>query len=128
MTLTPLLAAAPAIQIHSLMAAAALIFSAAVVVLRKGTIRHRWLGRCAAGALVLTAGSSFWIHMHGGFSWIHVLSLVTLASVTAGLVALRRGNRRRHAGFMLGAVIGLVVAAAFTLTPGRILNAVLLGG
>ena len=128
MAWAPLLAAAPAIQFHSLMAAAALIFSAAVVASRKGTPHHRWLGRFAAGALLLTALSSFWIYGRGGYSWIHILSLVTLTSLAAGLLALRRGKRRRHAGFMLGAVAGLVVAAGFTLMPGRILHAVAFGG
>lgn len=128
MQLAPLLAASPAIQIHVFAAAVALGSSAAVFVMPKGTPHHVLYGRIAALALLATALSSFWITRNGQYSWIHILSLVTLTTVSFGLRGIRQGKRRTHAANMIGAVSGLAVAALFTMTPGRVLHAVFFGG
>lgn len=128
MSLSPLLAAPPAIQIHFLAAIAALLSGAAVVFLRKGTPRHRLLGRIAAAGMATAAITSYWIRpASGGFSWIHLLSILTLVSLTIGLIARRRGDIRTHKRWMIGAYSGLVVAGLFTLLPGRIMHAVVFG-
>ncbi len=66
------------------------------LVRRKGDARHRLLGRVWVVLLLWTAASSFWIrHLRdGAFSWLHVLSLVTLVTVTLGVVNIRRGAVR----------------------------------
>jgi len=47
---------------------------------------------------------------HGQLSLLHVLSVVTLASLIIGVVAIRRGNVRRHRGAMRGSWFGLIGA------------------
>ena len=94
------------------------------LVRRKGDLRHRVLGRVWVALMLWTAVSSFWIrHLRdGGFSWLHVLSVVTLVTVTLGVVAVRRGDLRGHRGNMTGSWVGSAVAMVFAVAvPGRML-------
>ncbi|MBR7743525.1 DUF2306 domain-containing protein [Phycicoccus sp. BSK3Z-2] len=94
------------------------------LVRRKGDLRHRLLGRVWVGLMLWAAVSSFWIrHLRdGGFSWLHVLSVVTLVTVTLGVVAVRRGDLRGHRGNMTGSWVGSAVAMVFAVAvPGRML-------
>ncbi|KRE62189.1 DUF2306 domain-containing protein [Nostocoides sp. Soil756] len=83
----------------------------------KGDARHRLLGRVWVGLMLWTAVSSFWIrHLRdGAFSWLHILSLVTLVTVTLGVLAVRRGDLRAHRGNMVGSWLGSAVAMVFAL-------------
>jgi uncharacterized membrane protein len=128
LTLAPLYSATLAIQIHVIAAAAALVSGAAVVFLRKGTSIHLLLGRIAATGMGIAAISSYWIRHWGGFSWIHLLSILTLISITFGVFFRRRGDIANHKRWMMGAYAGLVGAGLFTILPGRVMNAVLFGG
>ncbi len=79
--------------------------------------------------MVLTAISSFWIQeIRDGFSPIHLLSIITLISITAAIVAIRRGTARMHRKCMIGAYCGLLAAAAGTLAPGRMISTFFFGG
>lgn len=127
MSLAPLLEATPAIQVHVIAATAALLLGAAIAVLRKGTTMHRALGRMAALAMLITAAGSFLITRNGGWSVIHLLSIVTLVSLAGGLWSIRHRNVQAHRGSMTGAWLGLIGAALFTLLPGRIMHAVFFG-
>jgi uncharacterized membrane protein len=82
---------------------------------RKGDARHRLLGRVWVVLMLWTAASSFWIrHLRdGAFSWLHVLSLVTLVTVTLGVLAIRRGDVRGHRGNMVGSWLGSGIAMVF---------------
>jgi uncharacterized membrane protein len=84
---------------------------------RKGDARHRHLGRVWVVLMLWTAASSFWIrHLRdGAFSWLHVLSLVTLVTVTLGVVNIRRGNVQGHRGNMVGSWVGSGAAMLFAL-------------
>ena len=126
MGLQPLLDAPALVQAHALAATTALVMGAAVFLSAKGTPQHRLVGRIAAIALMITALSSFGIHPHG-FSVIHLLSILSITSVTSGIVMIRRGNRHAHMRAMRGAWLGLAGAAIFTLLPGRVMNAVFFG-
>ena len=114
MTLQPLLTASALIQVHTLVALAALVSGAAILLLPKGTARHRATGRVAAVLLCATALTSFGI-FRDGWSVIHLLSVLTLASVGSGIYAIRKGNRAGHAKAMQGAWLGLAIAGLFTL-------------
>ncbi|HRJ69651.1 MAG TPA: DUF2306 domain-containing protein [Beijerinckiaceae bacterium] len=127
MSLQPLLAATPAIQVHFVAAAAALLSGAAVLFLTKGTRLHRLIGGLAAAALLVTAISSFWIRHWGGYSPIHLLSILTLVSVSLGIWFRRRGDLANHKRWMLGAYFGLIGAGLFTILPGRLMHAVVFG-
>ena len=65
--------------------------------------------------------SSFWIRElnEGSFSWIHGLTLWTLFAMTAAILSIRKGWVRSHAIWMIGTMIGVAVAGAFALAPGR---------
>lgn len=91
---------------------------------RKGDVRHRLLGRVWVVLMLWTAVSSFWIrHLRdGAFSWLHILSLVTLVTVTLGVLAIRRGDVRGHRGNMVGSWLGSVVAMVFAVAlPSRMI-------
>ncbi|SDF97626.1 Uncharacterized membrane protein [Limimonas halophila] len=132
MSLTPLLSASPAIQVHAF--AAILAFVAGLVQLAgpKGTVPHRVLGWGWVIAMLVVAGSSFWIHelrVVGRWSPIHLLSILTLATLPLAVLAAHRHRVDRHKRAMVSLFVGaLVIAGIFTFVPGRIMYAVLFGG
>lgn len=88
----------------------------------KGDGRHRVLGRTWVALMLWTAITSFWIRdiNDGAFSWLHVLSIVTLVTVTLGVVNARRGAVAAHRGNMVGSWLGAVGAmVAAVAVPGR---------
>ncbi len=121
-----------AVQIHVLTVFVAIVLTLVILFSRKGTGLHKVLGRIWAVMMLITASVSFFIHDLNpptGFSWIHLLSLVTLFSVSVGWWAARHGNIRRHKVNMLAVVIGgLVIAGGFTFMPGRIMHSLFFGG
>lgn len=75
---------------------------------------HRLLGRTWVAAMLVTCLTSFGLHgPGGGYSWLHGLSVFTIVTVTLGVVAIRRGNRRGHVGNMVGSLIGIWIAFLF---------------
>lgn len=129
MNLQPLLSASGAVQLHVACALAALLFGVVQLSRHKGDTMHRMSGYAWVAAMLVIAVSSFWIHeidQWYGFSWIHLLSIVTLIAVPIGVHAARRGNIRGHRIAMVTTFwSALVVAGVFTLMPGRILHRVL---
>ena len=94
----------------------------------KGGARHRLLGRIWALLMLITAFTSFGIaRLTGGFSPIHLLSILTIVSVVRGVHFARSGDIPRHRRSMVLAFTGIVTASAFTLLPGRLLGLWLLG-
>lgn len=75
----------------------------------KGDARHVLLGRVWAGLMLWVAITSYWIRdiRDGEFSLLHILSTVTLVTVTLGVVQARRGNIAAHKGNMRGSWLGL---------------------
>jgi uncharacterized membrane protein len=124
-TLGPLAASAPSVVIHTVFAAAALILGAAVLLLKKGTPLHMALGRTWAVLMMATAAISFVMVTH--YSWIHVLSVVTLVNIPYAIWRRRVGDVRAHATAMIANYCGLFIAAGFTLAPGRVMHAVVFG-
>ncbi|WP_157019277.1 DUF2306 domain-containing protein [Mesorhizobium xinjiangense] len=132
MTLEPLLAASPAIQIHVAAAVAAFGLGSIVLSRRKGDRLHRIGGRIWVALMLLVCLSSFFIHtirLWGPWSPIHLLSVTTLFSLGSGVwLAMRRqieAHRRTMQSTFAGA---LVIAGLFTFLPGRIMHEVLFGG
>lgn len=81
----------------------------------KGTPVHRFAGRAWVVLMLYVSVSSFWIQelRPGSFSLLHILSIVTIVTVSLGFVAALRGNLRSHVGNMRGSWIGLVFAFVF---------------
>lgn len=98
----------------------------------KGGVLHRQIGLAWAGLMIAVALSSFWIHefrLIGPFSPIHLLSLLTLGSVTAAIWAARTGRINRHRQIMRQLYfLALVLTGAFTMLPGRLMHSVVFGG
>jgi uncharacterized membrane protein len=120
------LAAPPLVQLHATTALAALGLGAWQLAAPKGTLPHRRLGWIWIGLMLAVVLSSFGItgiRAPGAFSWIHGLSLLTLAMLPVAVLHARRGRIAAHRWAMLGLFLGaLVVTGAFTLRPGRLLG------
>jgi uncharacterized membrane protein len=132
MNLSPLLDAPLAVQIHVATVLPAAVLGPIVFLRRKGTPLHRLLGRFWVGLMVVSALSSLFIHsinMFHGFSPIHLISVYVIFGAVFAVRSARAGqiaaHRRQVVGLYLGGIVG---AGAFTLLPGRIMNAVLLPG
>jgi uncharacterized membrane protein len=132
MSLTPLLNAGPLIQIHAFAAMGAFALGVVQLTAPKGTIPHRTVGWIWVALMLTVAVSSFWIHdirMFGPFSAIHLLSIVTLVTVPAAVLAARRHRVVTHRKAMTSIFVGaLVIAGFFTFMPGRIMYRVAFGG
>jgi uncharacterized membrane protein len=131
MSISPLLSASLAIQIHTLSAIAAAVLGAIVLFRRKGTPTHRLMGRIWCGLMLVTATSAIFIHetrLIGPFSPIHLFVIVTYVGLWEGLRQIRRGNVAAHQAAMKTLYVGaLMLAGAFTLLPGRRINEALFG-
>jgi uncharacterized membrane protein len=132
MSLDPLLAAPLVVQAHAIAAVAAFVLGLVQFAAPKGTLPHRTIGYVWVALMLLIAGSSFAIRgegRFGGFSWIHILSVIVLVLVPLSALAAHRHHVRRHSLAMTSIFVGaLVVAGAFTLLPGRIMHGVVFGG
>ncbi len=78
----------------------------------KGDLQHRLIGRTWVVLMLYVSVTSFWIKelRPGEFSLIHILSIVTIVTVSLGLLAAVRGDIQAHRGNMIGSWLGLVGA------------------
>jgi uncharacterized membrane protein len=131
MSLAPLLAASPVVQVHAFAALAAFALGLVQFAAPKGTLPHRSLGWLWVALMAVVAVSGFWIHglrMWGPFSPIHLLSVLVLVMLPIAVLHARRHRVRHHSRTMFWLFAGaLMIAGAFTLLPGRIMHAVLFG-
>ena len=132
MTLSPLLDADLAIQIHAASAIAAVVLGAFILWRRKGTALHKALGRVWVLLMFITATSALFINeirLLGPFSPIHLFSLFTFITLFNGLKAIILDRDIvRHRAEMQGLYAGaLMLAGAFTFLPGRRMHMVLFG-
>jgi len=131
MNLQPLLGAPIETRLHAFAALGALGLGAAQLMSTKGTMPHRIRGYVWSALMLIVAASSFWIHslrLIGPFSPIHLLSILTLVTLPRAIYLARRGDVAGHRRIMLMLFwFALVGAGLFTLLPGRIMGAVLLG-
>ena len=100
---------------HLLCGLAAIIIGAVVILARKGTRSHRWLGRAYLLSMVSLNLSALMIYrLFGQFGPFHVLALISLSTIVAGFISVRGrlpGWRQRHAYLMVGSYVGLLAAA-----------------
>lgn len=101
---------------------------------RKGTPAHKFLGKIYMGLMLFTAFITLFMEALVGpkflnhFGFIHLLSLFVLYTVPTAYRAIRVGNIKLHKRKMVGLYVGaLLVAGAFTLSPGRLIHTWLFG-
>jgi uncharacterized membrane protein len=130
-SLAPLLDAVPAIPLHAFAAMSAFVLGLVQFAAPKGTLPHRTLGWIWVLLMACVAASSFWIHqirLIGPWSPIHLLSIFTLTMLPLAVWRAHRHRVADHRRIMIALFSGaLVVAGLFTLLPGRIMHAVVLG-
>ena len=112
--------------IHTIAALTALVTGAAVLLIRKGTRRHRQIGWAYVVSMLLLNGTALLIYrLFGRFGPFHVgaiFSFVTVAAGTAAALAARRARARRnpveraralerHYQWMTWSYVGLAAAA-----------------
>lgn len=108
---------------HLLSALAALVLGGVQLARRKGTRGHRVLGWIWVALMTTAAVSSLWMPAFMRLNWIHLFTLVTAISLPMAIWQIRHGKPEKHAGTMRGLYTGgLVIAGAFTLSPGRLLG------
>jgi uncharacterized membrane protein len=111
--------------LHLLTMIATLALTPAILWMPRGTPRHRQFGYAWVAALGTTAIDSFALRLsnHGGFSLIHLLSVVTLVLLPLLVITARRHDHERHRRIVRGLVVGaLLTAGLFTLPFGRMLG------
>lgn len=125
---SPLLTAAPVIQLHVVAATIAILLAPINLLRRRRDRLHRTLGYVWVTAMATCALSSFWIsgiRMLGPFSPIHLLSLLTFYALWTGLRFARRGQIEAHRASFRGLTFyGLAGAGGFAFLPGRLMNEV----
>jgi uncharacterized membrane protein len=131
MTLAPLLNATSAIQLHAFAAMTAFVLGVVQFSAPKGTIPHRTIGWIWVVLMLTVSISAFWIHqirLWGPWSPIHLLAIFTLIMLPIAVLNAHRHRVPQHRMAMILIFFGaLVIAGLFTLVPGRIMHAVVLG-
>lgn len=116
-----------ALGLHLVTVIPAFFLGIAVMLMKKGTNAHKMLGKIWAVLMMVTAISSFWLQgLFGGIGPIHIFSVMTLVSIPRAIWAIRKGNVKIHQRVMTGPFIGLCVAGAFSMIPGRVMGNLLM--
>ncbi len=96
---------------------------------RKGTSRHKLLGKVYMVLMLVTALITLFMSaevgptLFGHFGFIHILSLLVFYTVPAAVFAARNANIKAHRGSMLSLYIGgILIAGSFAFMPGRLLH------
>lgn len=136
MTLDPILDASTAIRLHLAAIAVAVVATAVILPMPKGTLVHKRVGAVWVAAMMTAALVSFGIRdpdpsLSNGFglSPIHILSAIVLVSVPHAVWQIRKGRVEEHRRAMISLAVGaLAIAGLFTLLPGRLMWHVVTGG
>jgi uncharacterized membrane protein len=121
----------PQLVVHLASAVGALGLGAFILLNRKGTTPHRWMGWTWVLLMGTAALSSAFVRGGNlpniaGFSPIHLLTIFVLWQLPRGIRYARQGNIVGHRKTMRGLYIGgCIVAGLFTLMPGRYLGQML---
>lgn len=109
----------PIVLIHVAAAGGALIAGGLTLAMRKGTTTHKRLGRAWIVLMLITALVSFGIKTTGHYSPIHLLSVISIASIIMSLLAAASGRIRAHRRGMTAAYAGLAIAGLVAMLPTR---------
>lgn len=130
-TLSPMIEAAPAVQIHAAAAILAIVLGPFVLFRKSRDRLHKILGYGWITVMAVTALSSFWIQglsVLGPFGPIHLLSVWTLIALALGLRFAMKRQIAQHQRMLRALYFwALGVAGLFTLLPGRVMHRVFFG-
>lgn len=131
MTLAPLVDTPFYLQIHIASALVSVVLGAFVVLRPRRDRLHKAGGYVWTVAMATVALSSFWIRDYalvGPFSPIHLLSILTLWSLWAGIRHAVAGRVRAHGTVFRNLYCyGLLAAGTFSFLPGRRMNQAVFG-
>ena len=129
------------IYTHAFFALSAIPVGLYIFLTKKGTKKHRLIGRIwvslmlfiAFTALSITSPMTDKLFNPGGFSWIHLLIPFTIGNLIYSIYSIRlfkktklEKHKNAHIRSMVGTYIGaLLVAGAFALMPGRMLHEII---
>lgn len=128
--LTPFAEASLVIKVHLLAALVAFVIATIQIVGPKGTVPHRLMGWIWVIFMFTVAVSSFFIQLINphGFSFIHILSAITLIALPLMVFAARRHDVKAHKHHAIQLYVGaLLIAGTFTFMPGRLMWQVFFG-
>jgi len=125
------------LSLHALPGLLALILGSIVLLSKKGTKTHKRRGYMWLRLMLLISLTAIFIQEinPGSYSLIHLLIPWTIFSIIFGIYAIKKFKvtknkvwRNLHQWTMIGLFFGaLVIAGAFTLMPGRMLNEIIFG-
>ena len=109
------------ITIHAIAATGVVLLGPIQIIRRTKDRKHRFIGRSWVILMYFVCTSGMFIYsLTGSFTIFHALAIWTFISTTLGVIAIRRGNIRRHIGMMVGSYLGALTAGIFAaVVPGR---------
>lgn len=118
-----------AIVLHVATVIPAIPLGGYLLLARKGTARHKQLGKIWVGLMVVTALSALFIRTGGSFSFIHIFVPLTLWSSYKLVATARRGDMKAHRWEILTLYLAaLMIPGIFSIAlPGRLMNVWLFG-
>ncbi|WP_104181213.1 DUF2306 domain-containing protein [Arthrobacter sp. B0490] len=118
----------PLLVTHVVAALYALVVGPINILRRRRDRTHHLLGYTWTASMYYVCASSFWIVSDGHYSWLHGLSVLTIVTVSLGIVSAVRRDIRAHAMNMAGSYLGLLIAFLFAATvPSRAIPRLLAG-
>ena len=98
-----------------------------VMLTRKGTKRHKQLGKLWVALMLATATSAIFIQTGGSFSWIHIFVPLTFWNAWKIVSTARRGDIRAHKRELVGMYLFalMIPGIAAMAIPGRLMNVLL---
>ena len=113
------------VWIHLATISFALLLTPILMWRKRGDRLHRQLGWAWTVAMFVTAAASFSIRYDyhagnnyvGSFSWIHILSTITIIAVPTGVYFARKHNVSGHRTTMRSIIAGALLTAGFFTLP-----------
>lgn len=119
-----------AIQIHIVAALVALGLGIGIFTSRKGTKRHKLIGKVFLVFMLMTAISAIFIRQinDGNFSLIHIFVPLTFFAAWETIYFVRKGNLKRHRRAVTGLFFGaLLIPGILSMLPGRLMHVIVFG-
>ncbi|MEP2669409.1 MAG: DUF2306 domain-containing protein [Cyclobacteriaceae bacterium] len=104
------------------------IIGTALLIVKKGTPNHKWMGKVYMLLMMVTAVITLFMpaqvgpQFFGHFGWIHGFSFLAIYTVPTAYLAIKRGDVKSHQRKMILLYFGaIIIAGGFTFFPGRYL-------